>query len=229
VKGPFQARISCLKGSLSDWARVSVQMVVDEGSRKDSSRAVCEEPPEMALNIWNRRWWWSYRVLRCASACLFVMVLLARPASPTKKEILGWVEHVRVGKSRLELTAKLDTGADTSSLDATKIRRFRGKDGERWVEFLVEEDKTGRRVRFKKRRVRTAYIKEHKGPSQKRSVVLMEICLGEYLQEVEVTLVDRSDFVHPVLLGRSALEGLAVVDPALTMTKEPRCPVEEKE
>lgn len=183
----------------------------------------------MALSIWNRRWWRSHRVLRCASAFLFVMLVLARPASTTKKEILGWVEHVRLGKSRLELTAKLDTGADTSSLDATRIRRFKGRDGQRWVEFLVEEDKTGRRVRFKKRRVRTAYIKEHQGPSQKRSVVLMEICLGEYLQEVEVTLVDRSDFVHPVLLGRNALEGLAVVDPALTMTKEPRCPVEEKE
>jgi len=183
----------------------------------------------MASNVSYGRCRRSIRVLRCTASCLLLMSAFARTASPAKKEILGWVEHVRVGKSRLELTAKLDTGADTSSLDATKIRRFRGKDGERWVEFLVEEDKTGRRVRFKKRRVRTAYIKEHKGPSQKRSVVLMEICLGEYLQEVEVTLVDRSDFVHPVLLGRSALEGLAVVDPALTMTKEPRCPVEEKE
>ena len=183
----------------------------------------------MASNVSYGRCRRSIRVLRCTASCLLLMSAFARTASPAKKEILGWVEHVRVGKSRLELTAKLDTGADTSSLDATKIRRFRGKDGERWVEFLVEEDKTGRRVRFKKRRVRTAYIKEHKGPSQKRSVVLMEICLGEYLQEVEVTLVDRSDFVHPVLLGRSALEGLAVVDPALIMTKEPRCPVEKKE
>lgn len=182
----------------------------------------------MALNIWNRKWWRSHRVLRCASGCLLLMLALARPTYSLKKEILGWVEHVRVGKSRLELTAKLDTGADTSSLDATRIRRFRGKDGNRWVEFRVE-DSTGRRVRFKKPLVRTAYIKEHKGPSQKRSVVLMEICLGEYLQEVEVTLVDRSDFAYPVLLGRNALEGLAVIDPALTLTREPRCPIEEKE
>lgn len=182
-----------------------------------------------AVKISNGGWWKSHRVLWCASACLFLMLSSVRPATSTKKEILGWVEHVKVGKSRLELTAKLDTGADTSSLDATKIRRFKGRDGQRWVEFLVEEEKTGRRVRFKKRRVRTAYIKEHKGPSQKRSVVLMEICLGEYLQEVEVTLVDRSGFIHPVLLGRNALEGLAVVDPAMTMTKEPRCPDEETE
>jgi len=157
------------------------------------------------------------------------MLALTRPGYPLKKEILGWIEHVRVGRSRLELTAKLDTGADTSSLDATKIRRFRGKDGNRWVEFRVEEDHTGRRVRFKKPLVRNAYIKEHKGPSQKRSVVLMEICLGEYLQEIEVTLVDRSDFAYPVLLGRNALEGLAVIDPALTLTKQPGCPVEETE
>lgn len=204
-------------------------MMVDEESREASDRSVPEERILQLEGARQRGWWKPRRLLLWASVCLVALPALPRSASPTKKEILGWVEHVRVGKSRLELTAKLDTGADTSSLDATKIRRFRDKDGERWVEFLVEEDKTGRRVRFKKRRVRTAYIKEHKGPSQKRSVVLMEICLGEYLQEVEVTLVDRSDFAHPVLLGRSALEGLAVVDPALTMTKEPRCPAEEKE
>ena len=178
------------------------------------------------VNIWNRGWWRLRRVLRCAALCLLLILAFARPGFSLKKEILGWVEHVRVGKSRLELTAKLDTGADTSSLDASKIRRFRGKDGNRWVEFRVE-DQTGRRIRFKKPLVRTAYIKEHKGPSQKRSVVLMEVCLGEYLQEIEVTLVDRSDFAYPVLLGRNALEGLAVIDPAMSLTKEPRCPVEE--
>lgn len=162
-------------------------------------------------------------------ALLLLLLVCPGPASTTSKEILGWVEHVRIGKSRLELTAKLDTGADTSSLDATKIRRFRGKDGKRWVEFRVEEDHTGRRVRFKKPLVRTAYIKEHKGPSQKRSVVMMETCLGEYLQEIEVTLVDRSDFDHAVLLGRNALEGLALIDPALQFTREPSCPALEAE
>ena len=35
------------------------------------------------------------------------------------------------------MEAKLDTGADTSSLDASKVRRYREKDGDRWVEFLV--------------------------------------------------------------------------------------------
>ncbi len=168
-------------------------------------------------------------VRQCAVVLVLSWMALPLAAVPTKKEILGWVEHVHVGKSRLELTAKLDTGADTSSLDANHIRRYRGKDGQRWVEFLVEEDHKGRRVRFKKPLVRTAYIKEHSGPSQKRSVVMMEICLGEYLQEVEVTLVDRSGFAYPVLLGRNALEGLAVIDPALQMTRKPRCPAEESE
>ena len=183
----------------------------------------------MASNVSYGRCRRSIRgALRWTALWLLLMSAFARPGYSLKKEILGWVEHVRVGKSRLELTAKLDTGADTSSLDASKIRRFRGKSGNRWVEFRVE-DQTGRRIRFKKPLVRTAYIKEHKGPSQKRSVVMMEVCLGEYLQEIEVTLVDRSDFAYPVLLGRNALEGLAVIDPAMTLTKEPRCPVEETE
>ncbi len=41
--------------------------------------------------------------------------------------------------------------------------------------------------------------------------------------EIEVSLVDRSGFSFPVLLGRNALEGLAVVDSELEFTSQPVC------
>ena len=55
--------------------------------------------------------------------------------------------------------------------------------------------------------------------------------LGETLRghpmEIEVSLVDRSGFAFPVLLGRTALKGLAVVDSELEYTADPTCPAEE--
>ena len=127
------------------------------------------------------------------------------------------------------MKAKLDTGADTSSIHATKIRRSRGDNGKTWVEFRLTDEDSDRRVRYRKRLVRYAYIKEHDGPSQRRPVVKLEVCLGDHQQEIEVSLVDRSGFEYPVLLGRNALEKVVVVDPELRLTAKPSCPSEEKD
>lgn len=149
-------------------------------------------------------------------------------AAAVRKDIFGWVERVLVGDSQLELQAKLDTGADTSSIHATGIRRFRSANRRLWVEFRLADVVAGRTVRFKKRLVRYAYIKEHEGPSQKRPVVNLTVCLGDHEKEIEVSLVDRSGFQYPVLLGRNALEGHVVVDPELRFTAEPACPPGER-
>jgi hypothetical protein len=168
--------------------------------------------------------------VRAALTIVVGLSLVAMAAARTQgeKTLLGWVERVWVGESRLELEAKLDTGADTSSIHATRIRRFRSQSGQRWVEFRLADAASGRTIRFKKRLVRYAYIKEHEGPSQKRPVVELTICLGNEKREVEVSLVDRSGFQYPVLLGRNALEGHVVVDPAVKLTADPTCAVRER-
>lgn len=150
------------------------------------------------------------------------------PARAERKDIFGWVEDVLVGESQLDLRAKLDTGADTSSLHATKIHRYRSSDRRFWVEFRLTDDSSGRTIRFKKKLVRYAYIKEHEGPSQKRPVVNLTICLGDHEKEIEFSLVNRGGFQYPVLLGRNALEGHVVVDPELQLTTRPRCPAKEE-
>ena len=148
-------------------------------------------------------------------------------AGVAEKDIFGWAEHVLVGRSQLEMEAKLDTGADTSSIDASNIRRYRNEKKKLWVEFRLTDDDSGRSIRYKKRLVRYAYIKKHDGPSQKRPVVKMVVCLGDHPMKIEVSLVDRSGFAFPVLLGRNALEGLAVVDSELEYTADPTCPAAE--
>lgn len=164
------------------------------------------------------------------TAIFALWVALSAPSAVVigaqEKDIVGWTEHVLVGRSRLAMEAKLDTGADTSSIDASRIRRYRSADKKRWVEFRLTDDDSGRSIRYKKRLVRYAYIKEHDGPSQKRPVVEMAVCLGDHFMEIEVSLVDRSGFAFPVLLGRNALEGLLIVDSELEFTTTPDCPLE---
>lgn len=175
---------------------------------------------------------WGLRERIAALAALILVtistVCVSGPARADKKDIFGWVEHVLVGESQLDLQAKLDTGADTSSLHATKIRRYRSSNKKLWVEFRLTDESTGRSIRFKKKLIRYAYIKEHEGPSQKRPVVGLTICLGDHEKEIEVSLVDRSGFQYPVLLGRNALEGHVVVDPELRYTASPGCPPVER-
>jgi hypothetical protein len=150
--------------------------------------------------------------------------ITAAEITPKGQDLFGWVESVLVGKRQMALKAKLDTGAETSSLDASDIRYLRRRpSGQRFVEFRLSDEDSGRTVNFKKRLVREARIKQHDGSFQTRPVVIVSICLGDHLQNVEVTLIDRSEFLYPVLLGRRALAGLAVVDPDLTFTRDPNC------
>lgn len=159
------------------------------------------------------------------SAVVAMLFAASSPATAAKdKDLFGWVEWVIVGAHEIELKAKLDTGAETSSLDATGIRRLRRRSsGERLVEFEVTDPGSGNTITLKKELVREVRIKQHDGSFQTRPVVDITVCLGDHLQEVEVSLIDRSEFLYPLLLGRSALAGIAMVDPDLTLTRDPDC------
>ena len=60
---------------------------------------------------------------------------LAKPEAESQhRVIMGWLESIFIRPWNLRLTAKLDTGAKTSSLHADKIEHF-SKNGEDWVRF----------------------------------------------------------------------------------------------
>ncbi len=140
-----------------------------------------------------------------------------------KPHTFGWIEHVILSPElRWKLDAKLDTGADTSSLDAHNIRRVRYK-GQSYVRFSIKNPESDKMVSLRRPYIRTVRIRKHSGNHQRRRVVLMTVCLGSAERTIEVTLTDREFFDYPMLLGRSALSGLAVVNPMATYTTEPDC------
>jgi hypothetical protein len=156
-------------------------------------------------------------ILACA-----VLALTASAADSNVKGIFGWVETVAVGSERVVMSAKLDTGATTSSLHATAIQRFR-RGGRRYVRFTLSDGNDGLGPRLEQPLVRMVRIKKHTGDYERRPVVKLPVCLGDSEHVVEFSLVDRSNFDQPVLLGRSALSGFALVDPQIDSTTLPVC------
>lgn len=158
---------------------------------------------------------------RLALVSFIVLALSSVPAPAAEKLPAGWTEYVHLYPGKVELSAKLDTGADNSSLDAKALKQF-VRSGQAWVEFEVS-DRFGKTKKFELKAVRIAKIRRHGGKVEERPVVMLGICLGQVYYEAEVNLVDRSGLDHPMLIGRSFMSSRVVVDPSQTYVLSPAC------
>jgi hypothetical protein len=150
-----------------------------------------------------------------------LLLLLSPLASAAAIELSGWVERVRLEPYGLTLRAKIDTGAQHSSLNAADIE-FLVKEGEDYARFRVVNGKGDQAV-LEEPLVRQAKIKQHGGESEQRAVILLSICLGKVRKRVEVNLIDRSGFNYQMLIGRSFLKDDFLVDAAKTFRLKPQC------
>lgn len=163
----------------------------------------------------NRR---NTAIILPALACAMAWITPARAAEPAT---VGWIERVRLGTEGVVVSAKLDTGADNSSLHATDIRWASRDDGD-WVSFDVTAE-DGRKTRFERKVARVARVRRAGGALQKRPAILMGVCLGGVYRLTEVNLTDRSGLNYEFLVGRSFLAGHFAVDSARQNTIEPDC------
>jgi hypothetical protein len=135
--------------------------------------------------------------------------------------VVGWIEPVKLGSEGLVVPAKLDTGADVSSLGVSDIAWIRRADGD-WVAFDVIA-KDGRKAHLERKVQRVARVKKAAGGVQERPTVLLGVCLGNTYRVTEVNLTDRTGFKLPFLVGRSFLAERFAVDSSRTETTEPAC------
>jgi len=142
---------------------------------------------------------------------------VARPVTPDPIQVYGWREKVLIDGIKKPITAKLDTGAYTSSIHAEEKELFE-RDGKKWVRFIVTEPrkKDSPRVRLEAPLVRIARIKEPGGESETREVVRLAFKLGERKLRGEFTLNDRSNMLAAVLIGRTTIKELGWIDPSRT-------------
>jgi hypothetical protein len=147
--------------------------------------------------------------------------LLPTGVWPADKKVIGIKEKVIICPGNLGFKAKIDTGARHSSLNVTEAVEFQ-REGKKWVRFKTVNQQ-GRSVTLERPVVRIARIKEHNAASQKRFVIKLGICLGEYYREVQCNLSDRKGFDYKILIGRSFIKGVFVVDVAREYVATPNC------
>ena len=84
------------------------------------------------------------------------------------KMVMGWLETVFLRPLNLHATAKLDTGAKTSSVHASKIEHFT-RDGKAWVRFEFVASKGADAIKIERPLVRKAVTKERLSRSSTRA------------------------------------------------------------
>lgn len=161
--------------------------------------------------------------MRTTFFCLASLLtcLLASTAMAGTEKTIGWIEHVRIQPENLVLKAKIDTGADNSSVHADNIEVYE-KDGKKRVRFTIE-NKQGESARFDLPLVRIANIKRKGAEPLKRPVVHMSLCIGDTLKNASVNLANRGNFKYRMLIGRSYLKDTFLVNSANQYTAEPAC------
>jgi hypothetical protein len=149
-----------------------------------------------------------------------VIILILSPAAYSR-EVIGWVENVGVSPLNVIVKAKIDTGANSSSLHCDCINKFI-RDGENWVSLMLT-DVDGKQFTVEKKLLRKVKVKRHFGDSQRRDVIRLGVCIGSHYEETDVSLVDRSGLNYSMLIGRKFLSGNFLVDPSATFASSPNC------
>ena len=124
----------------------------------------------------------------------------------------GWIEYAYIMPDRFAMKAKLDTGADTTSINARKVTTF-FKGGSDWARFSVSNFE-GDKLVIERPIVRTTTIKRHNGDHQDRPVIELSLCIDGITKTVEVNLVDRSKLNYQLLIGRNYMRNSLLVDSA---------------
>jgi hypothetical protein len=144
------------------------------------------------------------------------------------QRVLGWLEWARLEPGHIKIKTKLDTGAKTSSIDADDIEAFT-RDNHPWVRFRVplggrpDDSDHGVDLFFELPVLRETRIKHHVLNPTTRYVVHLKLCVGGTTFTTPVTLADRRRFNYPLLLGRLALKGRALVDAGRIFTASHSC------
>jgi len=128
-----------------------------------------------------------------------------------QKLLLGEVEDVELIDQELTLEARIDTGAETSSLGVYRLLKFE-RDGKDWVRFALKPSEKATtheypvhdNVRIKQ---------QDEDGSEARFEIELDLKLGNNVYRNQLfNLSSRRHFDYQILIGRSFLRDIAIVD-----------------
>ncbi len=131
----------------------------------------------------------------------------------TGKMVVGQIESMYLFDPGLVFSARIDSGAQTSSIDARNITRFE-RDGSAWVRFDLPVPGVGEKFVTLERKVvrNVSILQSSSDTAQRRAVVNMQFALGSHKQVAEFTLTSRDNLKFPILIGRNILRDIMLVD-----------------
>lgn len=123
---------------------------------------------------------------------------------------LGSIEQVRLTKEKVSFSARIDTGADNSSIGVYNAKAFE-RDGENWVRFALSDSKSAPAHEYPI--YDTVRIKQSSTVTVDRIEIEMDIEMGSNKYKNQIfNLADRGFLEFQLLMGRSFLKDIAIVD-----------------
>lgn len=130
-----------------------------------------------------------------------------------KLKIIGWREWIGLPDLGVAaLKVKVDSGARTCALHASKIKYSEDKHGQTWVSFMVHTN--AKPVRAKAPLLTQRVVKSSMGHATLRPVIVTKIQIGDEEWLTEVTLVNRDPMGFRMLIGRQALKRRFLIHPS---------------
>ena len=146
-------------------------------------------------------------VERCSSP-----VKSTEPVTLDGKLLIGEIETVKLilNKEPISFSARIDSGAVTSSIGIFNQKNFE-RDGDSWVRFSLSDDDEA--VVHEYPIYDTVSIKQTKDLNEERVEIKTDIEVnGKVYKNQIFNLADRTYLEHQLLIGRSFLRDIAVID-----------------
>jgi len=133
-------------------------------------------------------------------------------------EIIGSTEYVSIGKLD-KIPAKIDTGADSSSIWASEIEVK--KDGTLTFKLFAPKSPYYTGETLKSKEYTVSVIRSSNGMEQIRYRTTLPIKIDGHTVKAALTLADRSHNHFPILIGRKTISGIFLVDVSKAEVERP--------
>jgi hypothetical protein len=153
-----------------------------------------------------------------------------RRGSAEPKRVIGWREWVQLPDlGVVEMKAKVDTGADNSSLHAFNVERIE-RDGAEYVRFEIHPKQRSKKptILCEAPLAMEKKVKNPGGRTELRPVIRTRVVVAGEEIEALVNLTSRDEMGFRMLLGRRAVRSRFVIDPGRSYLG-PRPSREERE